>query len=47
MATSCEIDGREVAARLANQSRLRELATQAHITVFCAHDPDELERLSS
>jgi glyoxylase-like metal-dependent hydrolase (beta-lactamase superfamily II) len=34
-------------ARLANQGRLRNLAqTQPDITVFCAHDVRELERLS-
>ena len=34
-------------ARLANQGRLRALAADAlaDVTVFSAHDPDELDRL--
>lgn len=32
-------------ARRHNQARLRELAQQPGVTIFCAHDPVELERL--
>jgi len=38
---------RDRRARLANAARLRELAGDARVELFCAHDPAEYERLAA